>query len=79
MADRRTLRLAQVKAWADCRRQYLLRVGDRVVGYDALTDEAFQDLRDRIASDVRWERRENSRARARRDSAASAQEVRHAA
>lgn len=63
---RRAHRFAQVKAWADCRRQYVLRIGDRVIGFDCLTDDAFQDLRDRIASDVKWERQRNRRERAQR-------------
>lgn len=52
----RARHIAQLAPWASARPQYRLRLGATPIPFDALTDEALADLRDRIARDVRSER-----------------------
>ena len=53
---RRARLLAGLAPWASARPQYRLKLGATPIPFDALTDEALSELRDRIASDVRGER-----------------------
>ena len=54
---RRTRHLAGLAPWADARPCYRLRLGPAVLPFSVLTDDALDDLRTRIARDVRRERR----------------------
>ena len=55
--SRRDRHLAGLAPWASARPQYRLRLGGALLSFDVLTDAALADLRSRIASDVRRERR----------------------
>ena len=52
----RARHIAQLAPWASARPQYRLKLGATPIPFEALTDEALAELRDRIAIDVRRER-----------------------
>ncbi len=57
----RDRRIAGLTPWADARPQYRLKLGPLLIGFDALTDDALDALRSRIAGDVRRERSRGAR------------------
>lgn len=61
---RRERLLALIKPWADCRREWVLRLGDWCIEHDALTDVALEDVAHRICVRFWSERRINRQNRA---------------
>ena len=57
----RDRRIAGLTPWADARPQYRLKLGPLLIGFDALTDDALDALRSRLAGDVRRERSRGAR------------------